>query len=246
MLFDVSRLTVCTFLFASDATHFIRRALDGAANSESGVLWVEMSQDVFAKMYHQAQGDDSSELIDSGEHDVYNGIIFALQRQSSNLKYFAANEARFIYHKEQRKLERLQVLILTSLIEQMIAAMHYAVSWPMTCVNARIFDALTGYSLETRTAFFHTQPESVLELLHPVGCDTPEAQRVMRLPLMMQIFHSYFLWIMAHIAVFLDMVHVGQRSRVADFKIWMNLRYPYIDQRTLSGTTRRCARISTT
>lgn len=85
-----------------------------------------------------------------------------------------------------------------------------------------------SYSLESMTSFYHTEPESVLELLHPVGCDTPEAQRVMRLPLFMQIFNSYFLWIMAHISLYQDTIHLSVDTRVLDFKMWLNVRYPHM------------------
>ena len=64
--------------------------------------------------------------------------------------------------------------------------------------------ALIGYSLETLHAFVFTEPESVLDLMIPVGCDTNEATTIMRLPLAMQSFLSYMLWIMAHIVLYQD------------------------------------------
>jgi hypothetical protein len=105
---------------------------------------------------------------------------------------------------------------------------HHAVQWPMSCLNAHIHGALVSYSLESMTSFFHTQPELVLKLLHPIGCDTPEAKRVMRIPLFMQIFNSYFLssflWIMghahmAHIALYQDTIH-SNTSRVLGALVW--------------------------
>ena len=110
---------------------------------------------------------------------------------------------------------------MSSLINQLIATIEVSVPWPMQNLNAKIMGALTGYSLETLHTFLFTEPESVLELMIPVGCDTNEATTIMRMPLAMQCFLSYMLWIMAHIALYQDALSLNS-TRVDEFKAWLD------------------------
>lgn len=225
--FDPLRLVILAFLNPSDATMFLRVAYDESLTFDHNQGWVHMPHDFFGKLYHQAQGSLPSELIDTLYINVTNGIFFALQRNSCNLKFFCANEARIIYHATQRKIERIEVLVQSTLINQLVANIEKSVPWPMANLNARLIGALVGYSLETMHAFLHTEPESVLENMIPSGCDTHEAQSFVRMPLAMQCFLSYMLWIMAHIALYQDTLSL-QSTRVNDFKVWLDRRYPYI------------------
>ena len=227
--FNPARLTIIAFLHASCCTNLLRTAYDASVTFSAGQEWVEMPADVVAKVYHQAQGSMPSELIQDLYIHVTNGLFFALQRHGSNLKFFCANEARIIYHPTEHKIERMEVLVMSSLINQLIANIETSVPWPMQNLNAKIMGALTGYSLETLHAFLFTEPESILELMIPVGCDTNEAKTIMRLPLAMQCFLSYMLWIMAHIALYQDALSLNS-TRVDDFKAWLDRRYPHVNR----------------
>ena len=51
----------------------------------------------------------------------------------------------------------------------------------------------------------------------------------MRLPLAMQCFLSYMLWVMAHIALYQDALSLNS-TRVDDFKAWLDRRYPHVNR----------------
>ena len=208
--FNAERLTIVTFLHAACAMGFLRTMYDVSVTFNHGQEWVEVAPDVVAKVYHQAQGSMPSELIQDTFIHVTNELFFALQRHGSNLKFFCANEARIIYHTTEHKIKRMEVLVMSSLINQLIANIEGSVPWPMENLNAKVIGALIGYSLETLQAFVFTEPESVLDLMIPVGCDTNEATTIMRLPLAMQCFLSYMLWIMAHIVLYQDCALPGR------------------------------------
>ena len=79
--FDPLRLVVLAFLNPSDSMMFLRVAYDECP-TDHNQGWVHMPHGFFGKIYHQAQGNLPSELIDTLYINVTNvySAIYAYRR----------------------------------------------------------------------------------------------------------------------------------------------------------------------
>ena len=127
----------------------------------------------------------------------------SLQRGNNKVVFFYCKAAKIQYDAVARIVEKLCIEFEPFLIKYIKAYVDEHDFDSDVGQEMQYYMALTGHSMATKAAFWQSEPNAQLDLMHD-GLDTPQAKSLINKPLIAEAFTSIMLWILAHLAVFED------------------------------------------